>query len=211
MALAKMSFDELNELVGYKISEPFEVYFAPMRLTDEQKRKRIELARRLDDVFIGLLAEYFYADQLDTVVSSDIFETTREAYLIAIANSVEVDRYIVDHAMSVITESVAVLLRHKDNPYFYSLDRARAISEGEANSIFNYTEYEEAVKNKHFKTWHTIMDGKERDSHAEVNGLTIPIRDLFELRGGYVAFPRDESYGADDTELVSCRCSLSFS
>ena len=210
MSLAKMSFDELNALVGYKISEPFEQYFAPMELTEEQKEKRIELAKRLDDVFIALLAEYFYADQLDTVVNSDIFEQTRLEYILALENSVMPDAYIESHAMSVITNTVAVLSRHKDEPYFYSADRARAIAEEESNSIWNYTEYEDAVKNKNFKTWHTVMDGKERESHAEVNGLTIGIDEPFELQGGAVMFPRDDSLGASDSELASCRCSLTF-
>lgn len=211
MALAKMSWDQLNVLVGYKISEPFDLYFAPMEISEKQKERRIELAKRLDDVFIGLLMQYFYADQYDTVVSSEIFERTRDEYLLAVTNFVLPDEYIEAHAMSVITKTVDVLRKHKDDPYYYSEDRARVISEGDANSVFNYTEYEEAAKHKRFKTWNTIMDGHERDSHAEVNGVTIPIEQPFVLRGGYVQFPRDESMDVSEDEIISCRCSLTFS
>ena len=56
MALAKMTWDELNELVGYEVSEPFDEYFAPMQISEEQKRKRVELAEELDAVFIALLS-----------------------------------------------------------------------------------------------------------------------------------------------------------
>ena len=211
MALAKMTWDELNNLVGYKKSEPFEKYFLPMQISNAQKRRRIKLAERLDDIFIALLSEYFYADQLNTIVQSDIYERTRLEYLGAIEMLVEPDEYITTHALSVITNTIEVLLRHKEEPYFYSKDRARAIAEGEANTIYNHTEYEDAVKNKHFKTWNTIMDGRERDSHAEVNGLTIPINEVFHLQGGDCYYPRDDSLGMDDSEIASCRCSLSFS
>lgn len=211
MALAKMTWDELNQLVGYNISEPYDEYYAPMQISQNQKRKRIELAKRLDDVFIALLAEFFYADQIGVIVSSDIYERTKESYLEAVSKSVKPDDYIVNHGIELIATTIAVLLRHTDEPYYYSLDRARAISEGESNSVFNYTEYETAAKNKSWKTWHTIMDGRERDSHAEVNGLRIPIEEPFELAGGYVQYPRDDSMGASDSELCQCRCSLSFS
>lgn len=211
MALAKMTWDELNQLVGYNISEPFDEYYAPMKLTEKQKRQRMALAERLDDVFIALLAEFFYADQIGAIVSSDIYERTRESYMDAVRQSVEPDYYILNHGIELIATTIAVLMRHQDEPYFYSEDRARAIAEGDSNSVWNHTEYENAVKNKHYKTWNTIMDGKERDSHAEVNGLTIPIDDLFHLQGGDCLYPRDDSYGMSDEEIISCRCSLTFS
>lgn len=211
MALAKMTWDELNELVGYEVSEPFSEYFAPMQISEEQKRKRVELAEELDAVFIALLSEYFYADQLDAIVASDIYDRTREEYLLAIGAAVEVDDYLYNHGIEVIASTIDVLLRHNDEPYYFSKDRARAIAENESNSVWNHTEYEDAVKNKKRKTWNTIMDGRERDSHAELNGTTIPIDEPFEAQGGYLLYPRDDSLGCAETELAGCRCSLSFS
>lgn len=211
MALAKMTWDELNQLVGYNISEPFDEYYAPMQISAKQKRQRIALAKRLDDVFMVLLAEYFYAEQIGAIVSSDIYERTRQAYIEAVNKFVKPDKYIINHGVELISTTIAVLLRHRDDPYYFSEDRARAIAEGESNSIWNYTEYEDAVKNKSWKTWHTIIDGRERDSHAEVNGMTIPINEPFELAGGYLQYPRDDSLGASETEIISCRCSLTFS
>lgn len=213
MALAKMTWDELNELVGYEVSEPFAEYFAPMQISEEQKRKRVELAEELDAVFIALLSEYFYADQLNAIVASDIYDRTREEYLLAIGAAVEVDDYLYNHGIEVIASTIDVLLRHNDDPYYFSKDRARAIAENESNSIWNYSEFEDAVKKKHYKykTWRTIMDGRERDSHAEVNGLKIPINDVFHLRGGDCYYPRNDELGMNDEEIVNCRCSLSFS
>ena len=211
MDLAKMSFDELNELVGYKVSEPYEEYYAPMQISEKQKRNRIMMAQELDNVFLGLLAHIFYSEQLGIVIASDLYERTRQEYIAAISDMVEPDEYVYNHATSIIANTVAVLYKHRDDPYFYSADRARAIAESEANVIFGHTEYEDAVKNKKFKTWHTTMDGRERDSHAEVNGTTLPILEAFELQGGYLQFPGDDSLDVSESELANCRCVLSFS
>lgn len=226
MALAKMSFDELNRLVGFNISEPYDKFFEPMQISEAQKRKRIELAEHLESVFLALLAELFYTEQYNRVsesgredvvwlatLSSDIYIRASEAYMDAISESVEPDQYLYDHCMSLITEAVEVLYRHRDEPYYYSHDRAKAIAENDANSVFNHTEFEDAVKKKNYKykTWRTIMDGRERDSHAELNGVRIPIEEPFEAQGGLLMFPRDDSLGASESELASCRCSLKFS
>lgn len=238
MALAKMTFDELNQLVGYKVSEPFDEYFAPMRINKKQISFRINLAEKLDGVFLALLAEYFYAEQMGVIVQSDIFMRTRQQYLDAINETVnlavvskcingkqptdaelqrqqdEFERFITAHAMSVITHTVDVLTRNRDFEFFYSADRARAIAENDSNTVLNDAELWAAEFGGKFtkKTWHTIMDGRERDSHAEINGTTIPLQDFFYLRGGYLLFPRDNEYGdADDSELSNCRCSLSYS
>ena len=142
---------------------------------------------------------------------SDIYERTRREYLEIIENYVQPDEYIITHVLSTITNTIEVLLRHKDELYYYSKDRARAIAENEANVIFGHTEYEEAIKNKRYKTWHTIMDGRERDSHAEVNGMTLNITEPFELAGGLRQYPMDTSLGCSEDEWINCRCSLSFS
>lgn len=211
MALAKMSWDELNQLVGRKISEPYDEYFAPMHITEEQKRKRIRLAEDLEDVFIALLAELFYCEQEGIKIPADIYDRALEEYLTVIGSAVVTDDYLVEHAIGTIADTIAVLKRHESDPFYYSEDRAMAITEDEVNVIWGFTEYSEAVKNKRLKTWHTIIDGRERESHAEVNGMTLPISEPFLLRGGYLQFPGDDSLGVSDEELVSCRCSLSFS
>ena len=232
MALAKMTFDELNQLVGYKVSEPFEEYFDPMQISETRKRKRIELAERLDEIFLAMLMECFFAEQLGTIVSLDIVERTREEYRNAVAEVVgspeyenaiygdysnygdgtsSFDDFIMNHGVEVIATALTVLYNHRDDPYYYSEDRARAIAEGDSNSIWNHTEYEEAVRSKRNKTWNTVMDGKERESHAAVNGMTIPINEPFHLAGGDCYYPRDDSLGMSDEEICGCRCSLTFS
>lgn len=214
MALAKMSFDELNRLVGYKVSEPFKKYFAPMRISEKQKRNRVALAEKLEDAMISMLAEMFYADQYGSSSYDDAYEKAVAEYLMAIQMLIgEPDDYLISHAKETIANTLSVLFKHRDDPYYYSNDRARAIAEDQANQIYAYTEYEEILDDPsiRYKTWNTIIDGRERDSHHEANGLTIPILEPFELRGGYLQFPGDGSLGCSEEELVRCRCSLSFS
>lgn len=212
MALAKMTWDELNQLVGWKISEPFEEYYDPMRISEEQKQKRIKMAEAIEEVMINLLIQMFYGEQYDTPVFDVAYPEAVLAYTQAIEMlGLDVDDYLINHASGIIANVLDVLTRHSDDPWFYSKDRARAIAEEESNTIWGYTEYEDAVKNKKWKTWHTIMDGRERQSHAEVNGKRIPINEPFQLQGGECYFPGDDSLGISDDELAGCRCSLTFS
>lgn len=212
MAFANMSWDELNQLVGFNRSEPFEQYYAPMKITEAQKRKRIELAEQLEDVMIGLLSFMFYAQQQGTIPYVDAYERAYEEYILILNNILNPDEYLLNHAETVLTDIISVTYRHPDEEYYYSADRARLISENEANAIYDHDEFQEALDEGYrYKTWNTIMDGKERDSHAEVNGMTIPIEEPFELQGGYMLAPHDDSMGVDDSELVGCRCSLSYS
>ena len=73
----------------------------------------------------------------------------------------------------------------------------------------DYSDYEDAVKNKSYKTWLTIMDGHQRESHGHVNGTTISIDEEFVLDGGTCLFPRADTL--PDEEICGCRCSLEFS
>lgn len=207
-----LNFDELNRLVGYTRSEPFEDYFAPMKISDKQKRQRIDLAKDLDDIFEDLfiymfeMARYGYSDY------TDAYALAYSKYMEVIGNHVTPTDELILHGDELITSVLEVLYRHYDDPYYFSRDRARLIAEDDSNYVFEYDEFEDAkVNGFHMKTWNTIMDGHERDSHAEVNGMTIPIDEPFELQGGYVMFPGDDSMDADSSELAGCRCSLSYS
>ena len=203
-----LSFDELNNLVGYERSMPISKYFGEMRISNAQKRKRIELARKLEAEMVWLMSYMFYARKQGVSVSMDAINEICERYRASLPEAL-IDLYIATHINSVSADIVHATNRHKDDPYFYSKDRARLIAENEANAVFNYTEYEEAAKNKKYKTWLTIMDGHERDSHAEVNGVTLPIDQEFVLQGGTCQYPREDTL--PEEESVNCRCSLTFS
>ena len=204
-----VSFDELNRLVGFERSLPIDQYFDEMRLTPRQKEQRKRLARQLEEEMVWLMSYMFYARKQGISVSMNAINEIRERYREAVGSTVVIDLYIATHIDSVTANIVDATNRHKDDPYFYSEDRARLIAEEESNSIFQYTEFEEASKNKRYKTWLTIMDGHQRESHGLVNGTTIPIDEEFILEGGTCQFPREDTL--PDEEVCGCRCSLAFS
>lgn len=223
------SWEELNEEVGYEISEPIDEYFDPMRISEQRKEKRRNLAYDLEEVVSGLLVDSFYAKQYGATLSFDELNQlsqekvrassredpvvrAREEYIDAVEDYFPVDEDVMGHIDEVLIGALLVQSRHRDDPWYYSADRARAIAENDSNALWDYDELQEALEEGfRYKTWLTIMDGRERASHAEVNELTIPIDEPFELQGGYMMYPHDDSMGVSDDELANCRCSVEYS
>ena len=214
MSLGIASFDELNKLVGMKRSVPFEQYFAPMRITKKQKEERKRLAEELEDEFIYMMSYMFYAYPN---ITADMADELQERYMntlielgIAIGVAQSIEEYQRQAARFSI-EVVGATQRHKDDPYYYSKDRARLCAEDQSNFIYDISDFADAIESGYlYKTWNTVADNRVRDSHAEVEGLTIPIDEPFSLQGGYMMAPHDSSLGVDESELIMCRCSLSF-
>lgn len=223
------TWEELNDEVGYRISEPIDEYFNPMRISEQRKENRRDLAYDLEDIVSGLLVDAFYAEKYGTVLSFDEINQlsqekvraesredpivrTREEYIDAVEEYFPVDEDVMGHIDEVLIGALAVQLRHREDPWYYSQDRARAIAENDSNALWNDEELKDAYDSGYrYKTWVTTMDGRERNSHAEVNGVTIELEELFELQGGYMAFPMDETYDPDPSEVCNCRCCLEYS
>lgn len=205
------SFDELNRLVGYKRSMPIDKFFDEMRISKSQKQLRKDLAERLNDEFDYVMAYMFYLQANGIpIASTDIVSEITGRYRDAVGLLIPIDLYVANRIAKTAYEVTDATIRHPDDPYFYSLDRSRLIAENESNTLYSYDEFNEEAQNARYKQWLTIMDGKERESHAEVNETIIPIDEPFELQGGYAMFPRDDSMGISDEELINCRCSLDF-
>ena len=51
-----------------------------------------------------------------------------------------------------------------------------------------------------------MRDERVRDTHAEIDGVTIPINDAFVVGNSLMDYPMDTSYGADLEEVINCRC-----
>ena len=58
------------------------------------------------------------------------------------------------------------------------------------------------------KTWKTVGNGHVRDSHAEMEGVTIPIGDEFEVGGERLFLPGDPSASLEET--ANCRCYVAY-
>lgn len=56
------------------------------------------------------------------------------------------------------------------------------------------------------KEWSTVIDGRERESHAAADGQVVPIDEPFKLAEGEGMFPGDSSLPPSET--ANCRCTV---
>ena len=56
------------------------------------------------------------------------------------------------------------------------------------------------------KQWSTVIDGRERETHAKADGQTVGIHDMFRVGGASCSYPGDESLPPG--ERINCRCAV---
>src|SRR5262249_10631843 len=56
------------------------------------------------------------------------------------------------------------------------------------------------------KEWSTVVDGRERETHAEADGQVVGIDDYFKVGGASAFAPGDPNLPPE--ELINCRCAL---
>lgn len=200
--------DELNVLKRKHI--PYETYFGEMELDDEEKEKRIELAQKLEPIFLFLFAviaedeiEYCYemvarryADVVSEVMKDEIAEYG----------------YTYQYIQSVAKEIVDTTVKNIKSDYYKSEDRAKFIAENESNSVANYYQQIKAIADgKQYKTWISMKDRHVRHTHADVDEEKIGIYEAFTVGDSKMLYPKDRSLGADPEEIINCRCSVIYS
>ena len=216
------SYDELNIILGKRRSEPYKEYFSKMSISDREKQERISFSEQMEEVVLYILAliettiesgetnrEYiqtqFYDKYLDVVLEYMMIDSYIKGYVL------ETSKQIIDTTFSHITGKPPDSEQTTDD-YYLSNDRAMFISECEANSILNYRQYSKAVKaGKTKKKWIDVGDKRERKTHLEVRGTTLPIDEPFSVGDSLLQFPKDTSLGASADEIVNCRCSIQYS
>lgn len=213
------SYDELNIILGKRRSEPYKEYFSKMSISDKERQERIAFSEQMEEVVLYILA------LIETTIESG--ETDQEyiqtqfydKYLDVIASYMLIDTYIKQYALDVTKQIIDATFERFStedksitDDYYLSNDRAMFISECEANSILNYRQYSKALKSgKTKKTWIDVGDKRERKTHLEVGGTTIPINEPFSVGDSLLMFPTDHSLGASADEIVNCRCSIQYS
>lgn len=213
------SYDELNIRPNNRRSEPYKEYFSKMSISDKEKQERIAFSEQMEEVVLYILAliettiesgesdqEYiqtqFYDKYLDVIVSYMLIDTYIKQY------AFDVTKQIIDATF----ERFSAEDKSITDDYYLSNDRAMFISECEANSILNYRQYSKAVKaGKTKKKWIDVGDKRERKTHLEVGGTTLPIDEPFSVGDSLLQFPKDTSLGASADEIVNCRCSIQYS
>ena len=93
--------------------------------------------------------------------------------------------------------------------WLFAPARAETAARSVTNSLCGCEMFEEIKRRGYrYKEWHTVMDGKERLSHAIMNGKCIPINEPFIVGGYRMMFPGDVTYGPPLKELMNCRCTI---
>lgn len=223
------SYDELDVRESdNRRSEPYNQYFDKMSLTEKEKKTRISFSEDMEEVILYILSLAAIMIENDEIDKEYLTSQLYERYIDVASEYLPVDSYVKQYANEVskqiiettflygISSSIVDSEQSKDskvnpNDYYLSNDRAMFISECEANSILNYKEYSDALKSgKKTKTWIDVRDRRERKTHLEVGGTTIPIKELFAVGNSLMLFPKDTSQSASASEIVNCRCSIRY-
>lgn len=188
----------------------FEDYFDEMDISESDKNTRVNFAMRIHDIMILTFAlvksmqESGYVDEL--YLKSELKRRYTEE-VIATGNY---DRVISDYINSFTDDTIKTTLKNTDE-YLLSNTRALIIGANEANTIYNYSDYKNAVENGYtHKRWKTENDNLVRRSHEIVNNDVVEIDEPFVVGDSLMMFPKDFSMGASAEELVNCRCTVEY-
>lgn len=206
-----LSFDELNDLVANKRSMSFEQFFGEMELSDEEIQKRIELAEKLEDGFLFVLALLFTMQQYNEVNWERARQEYENRYLSALAGYVTITPYIRQYVRDMSYDIMDSTKKHQAEYYYYSPDRGKFMAECESNTTRSYQCNEDAIaQGKTMKRWLTMGDKRVRATHKEVGGTSKPIGEPFYVGQSLLQYPRDFSLGASTAETAGCRCSIEY-
>ena len=211
MMFTNLSFDELNELVTNERSMSFKKYFGEMNLPEEEKTERIKMAEDLEEVFITTMIWLFTLEQANNTNYEPVRQRMEDDYMEVLRKYVEVDNYLKTYVKSFSYDVIDSTKKHKNDPYYYSLDRARFMAENEVNTAIIHARYIGAVNaGKTMKRWESIIDEVTRKDHIEINGKYIPIGQAFHVGDSWMLFPKDTSLGASANQIVNCRCAVIY-
>lgn len=203
-------FEELNNLENRR-SIPYDKYFGDMDLTKEEKEKRKSFAEKLDDVMLFIFALIAVMRANKRLNEEYVRKQLLEQYKDVLSGFMTIDEYLNEYINQFTDDTLDVTYRHIDDSFYLSLDRAILISENEANSVYGYQEYLQAIlSGKTMKQWVDIRDKRERKTHLRVGGTKIPIQRAFEVGNSLMLYPKDISLGAEGKEIYNCRCTIKY-
>lgn len=201
-------FDEIEKIR----SMPYNRFFGEMGITNKQKQERIEFSKKIEDdmrFLILLILIMKETGRVDVEKAAEQFETKLLKW---IAQYIDLDSetkaYISDFCLS----AAQVTADHVSEKYYVSEDRIRLVSENTAFDFLNHKDFKEATENKTYKTWNTIIDGKERETHHKENQTTIPINNYFLVGKALMRYPHDMAVAfTNPEEVINCRCWVTYS
>lgn len=204
-----MTIDKLNNLSSKYPAIDYELWFSVMDIPKEDKDKRIELAEKIDDIFLWLFSLITLLATTQEVIDTESLVLSVQ-YRLGDLVSVE-SKYVSEHIVRIAGETVESTITHMDDEYFFSPQRASEIAADEAHTISSYEELQEAWDNGYTKKiWNTQRDRRVRRSHAEADKQTVDIDKMFIVNGYEMATVKDTENGAPLSEVSRCRCYVTF-
>lgn len=97
---------------------------------------------------------------------------------------------------------------------FLGSEHADSIGNNEGTFIANVGELDDAIKQgAQYKTWRTAEDDRVRNTHIDMDGITIPIDETFVVGPSQSRFtiPKDTSFDPAPEEYINCRCFCDYS
>ena len=213
--MAIQNFDKLNTIgliqipEEHKRSEPYETYFGDMHLTEEQIENRIMIATMFEEP----LRNWLLLMMIGVATGAVLYEEARQELLDSLIALSIADVEYLEMLTAEITDSTK---RHADDDWYWSEDRVIFISEEEANTIMNGTEFQEArQRGMRRKQWIGMKDRYERESHVKMNDKIIPIDEYFQVGEAQCLYPKDAispytTLPEHPEELISCRCQILY-
>ena len=199
-----MKFDELNQLKRF---------FSTMDISDDEKKKRSDLAYLLYDAIyftFAIIKVEKEIDERDFTKNALLVDQYRDTLLNRIQDALADVPYEPDYLGRLVDDIIETTDRHPDDPYYLSRDRALLIAQNEANTVYNHADYESARQSgKQYKVWYAELDSRTRETHAEMDGITIPIDELFHVGNDNMRYPHDYLNGSAEN-LVNCRCTCIY-
>lgn len=183
-----------------------------MNLSEAEIKERIDLAERLENGFLFVLALLFTMTQYNFVNYEQIRNKFEKSYLKAINGTIIADdlkkQYIRNFSYEIIESTKA----HADDIYYYSSDRAIFMDENESLTCWNHQDFSDAIKSgKRKKQWMDVWDKKERETHLQVGRTVKPIKEQFLVGNSLMTYPRDsDTFGSESKEIISCRCTIKY-
>lgn len=202
----KLPYDELNSTENLN----YEMYFGEMDLDDKEKEDRIALAKQLEPIFLYFFYMFLEGNS-DVDDYRDYLSENYKKIAVSFIKTREPTAYLNSYIDEIADGIVNTTLTHEGAEYYTSLSRAMNIAANEANTIGNYRQYTQMVKQGYkYKMWVTMRDDKVRHTHIAVNGDKVGIFDSFHVGNAEMSFPRDASLGAGAEEIANCRCTVKY-
>ena len=200
--------NDLSERGAIQIDE----YFEEMELTNEEKKDRKKFAESMEEVMLFIFALFSVMKEYGYRNNDFIIQQLRQRYSETVLKFMKLDKYLEGYIEKFSKETIDITIKHEDENYYTSEDRAMLISENESHFAFSHKEFSDAIKaGKTKKQWMDIRDDRERKTHRAVGRMILPINEPFVVGKSKMMHPKDaETYGADAEEIVNCRCSARY-